>query len=98
MRPRQAIRVRRYQPGDRDRVMLLRPRLTEGTAAWRDPAGTLRAVEVAVRSALDAFRVPGHVTLETGAANQPARSPYQALGYEKEDIWLTRHPLTRKGP
>ena len=76
MRPRQAIRVRRYQPGDRDRVMLLRPRRTEGTAAWRDPC----------------------VTLETGAANQPARSLYQALGYEKEDIRLTKHPLTRKGP
>lgn len=78
--------------------MLMRPRLTEGAAAWRDPAGTLRAVEVAVRSALDAFRVPGHVTLETGAANQPAQSLYQALGYEKEDIRLTKHPLTRKGP
>jgi ribosomal protein S18 acetylase RimI-like enzyme len=56
--------------------MLLRPRLTEGTAAWRDPC----------------------VTLETGAANQPARGLYRALGYEKEDIRLTKHPLTREGP
>jgi hypothetical protein len=74
MRPRQEIRVRRYQPGDRDRVM--RPRLTEGTAAWRDP----------------------RVTPETGAAGQPARSLHRALGYEKEDIRLAKHPLTRKGP
>jgi hypothetical protein len=76
MRPRQEIRVRRYQPGDRDRVMPLRPRLTEGTAAWRDPC----------------------VTLETGAASQPERSPYWALGYEEEDIGLTKHPLSREGP
>ena len=142
--------------------MLLAPRLTEGTAAWRDPSGTLRAVEIAVRSAIDSFRVPGHavfvaedgdgiaglvtvserisfagqregyigwlvvragmerrgigstlmaiaerwaidrgvscVTLETGAANHAARSLYQALGYEEEDIRLTKHSLTRKGP
>ena len=56
--------------------MLLRPRLTEGTAAWRDPC----------------------VTLETGAASQPERSPYWALGYEEEDIGLTKHPLSREGP
>jgi hypothetical protein len=76
MQPRQEIRLRRYQSGDRDRVMPLRPRLTEGTAAWRDP----------------------RVTLETGTASRPARSLYRALGYEKEDIRLTKHPLTREGP
>jgi hypothetical protein len=76
MRPWQEIRVRRYQPGDRDRVMPLRPRLTKGTAAWRDPC----------------------VTLETGAASQRARSLYWALGYEEEDIGLTKHPLSREGP
>jgi hypothetical protein len=26
------------------------------------------------------------------------RPRHQALGYEKEDIRLTKHPLTRKGP
>jgi ribosomal protein S18 acetylase RimI-like enzyme len=160
MAPEQEVRVRRYRPGDRDRAMLLAPRLTEGTAAWRNPADTLRAVEVAVRSAIDSFLVPGHavfvaaagddivglvtvsehisltgqregyvgwlavqagmerqgigstlmavaetwaidrglscVTLETGAANHTARSLYQALGYEEEDIRLTKHSLTRK--
>ncbi len=160
MRPRPEIRIRPYRATDRDRVMLLAPRLTEGTAPWRDPAGTLRAVEVAVRSAIDSFRVPGHavfvaeadggtvglvtvserlsftghreayvgwlavqagmerrgigsmlmavveswaidrglscLTLETGAANHAARSLYQALGYEEEDIRLTKHSLSRK--
>jgi ribosomal protein S18 acetylase RimI-like enzyme len=160
MAPRQEIRVRAYRPGDRDRAMLLAPRLTEGTAAWRNPADTLRAVEVAVRSAIDSFRVPGHavfvaavgddivglvtvsehisstgqregyvgwlavragmerqgigstlmavaenwaidrglscVTLETGAANHTARSLYRELGYEEEDIRLTKHSLKRK--
>jgi ribosomal protein S18 acetylase RimI-like enzyme len=154
------VSVRAYRPGDRDRAMLLAPRLTAGTAAWRDRAGTLRAVEIAVRSAIDSFRMPGHavfvaevrgdivgfvtvserisftgeregyvgwlavhagmerrgigsslmataekwaidrrlscLTLETGAANYAARSLYQALGYEEEDIRLTKHPLTRR--
>jgi ribosomal protein S18 acetylase RimI-like enzyme len=162
MAPRQEIRVRLYRPGDRDRAMLLAPRLTEGTAAWRDPADTLRAVEVAVRSAIDSFEVPGHavfvaaagddvvglvtvsehisltgqregyvgwlavragmerqgigstlmsvaenwaidrglscVSLETGAANHTARSLYQTLGYQEEDIRLTKPSLRRKGP
>jgi ribosomal protein S18 acetylase RimI-like enzyme len=160
MAPRQEIRVRRYRPGDRDRVLLLAPRLMEGTAPWRDPAGTLRAVEVAVRSAIDSFRVPGHavfvaeadgdlvgfvtvserisfagqregyvgwlavragmerrgtgstlmtiaekwavdlglscLSLETGAANHAARSLYWTLGYEEEDIRLTKHSLARR--
>jgi ribosomal protein S18 acetylase RimI-like enzyme len=160
MAPRLEIRVRLYRLGDRDRALMLAPRLTEGTAPWRDPAGTLRAIEVAVRSAIDSFQVPGHavfvaeaddgivgfvtvserisftgqregyvgwlavragmerrgigsalmtvaenwaidrglscLTLETGAANHAARSLYQALGYEEEDVRLTKHPLPRK--
>jgi ribosomal protein S18 acetylase RimI-like enzyme len=160
MAPRLELIVRPYRPVDRDRAMLLAPRLTEGTAPWRDRAGTLRAVEVAVRSAIDSFRVPGHavfvaeadgdlvglvtvserisftgqreayvgwlavqagmerrgigstlmavaerwaidrrvscITLETGAANHAARSLYQFLGYEEEDIRLTKHSLPQK--
>jgi ribosomal protein S18 acetylase RimI-like enzyme len=160
MAPPLEIVVRPYRPADRGRTMLLAPRLTEGTAPWRDPAGTLRAVEVAVRSAIDSFRVSGHavfvaeadadivgiltvserisfagqregyvgwlavragmerrgigsmlmtvaenwaidrglscLTLETGAANHAARSLYRALGYEEEDIRLTKHSLPRK--
>jgi ribosomal protein S18 acetylase RimI-like enzyme len=162
MAPRLEISVRPYRPGDRDGAILLAPRLIDGTASWRDPAGTLRAVEVAVRSAIDSFRMPGHavfvavadgdivgivtvgerisfagqreayvgwlavragmerrgigstlmavaenwaidrglscLTLETGAANHAARSLYQALGYEEEDIRLTKYSLTRKAP
>lgn len=162
MAPRQQIVVRPYRPVDRDRVILLAPRLTEGTAPWRDAKGTLRAVEVAVRSAIDSFRVPGHavfvaeadgevvgivtvserssfagqrdgyvgwlavgagmerrgigstlmavaenwaidrglpcLTLETGAGNHAARSLYRALGYEEEDIRLTKRSLTQKAP
>ncbi|HEY1347694.1 MAG TPA: GNAT family N-acetyltransferase [Streptosporangiaceae bacterium] len=33
------------------------------------------------------------VTLETGAANQPARQFYRTLGYQEEDIRLTK-PIT----
>jgi len=31
-----------------------------------------------------------HLTLETGAANQPARGFYRALGYLEEDVRLTK--------
>lgn len=160
MAPRPQIRVRTYRPGDRDRAMRLAPRLTEGTAPWRNPASTLRAVQAAVRTSIDSFRMPGHavfvavtgndivglvtvserlsftgqregyvgwlavqagmerrgiatmlmaaaenwaadrglscITLETGAANHPARSLYRALGYEEEDIRFTKHSLTRR--
>jgi ribosomal protein S18 acetylase RimI-like enzyme len=160
MAPRLEITVRPYRPGDRDRAIVLAPRLIEGTASWRDRAGTLRAVEVAVRSAIDSFRVPGHavfvaeadgdivgfvtvserisfagereayvgwlvvraglerrgigstlmavaerwaidrrlpcITLETGAANHAARRLYQVLGYEEEDIRLTKRSLPEK--
>jgi ribosomal protein S18 acetylase RimI-like enzyme len=160
MASRLEISVRPYHPGDRERAIVLAPRLTEGTAPWRDRAGTSRAVEVAVRSAIDSFRMPGHavfvaeadadvvgfvtvserisfagqreayvgwlvvqagmerrgigstlmavverwaidrrlpcITLETGAANHAARSLYQVLGYEEEDIRLTKHSLLRK--
>jgi ribosomal protein S18 acetylase RimI-like enzyme len=37
------------------------------------------------------------LTLETGAANQPARSLYRALGYQEEDIRLTKAIGPRHG-
>jgi ribosomal protein S18 acetylase RimI-like enzyme len=36
------------------------------------------------------------LTLETGAANMPARRLYQALGYQEEDVRLTK--ALRQGP
>jgi ribosomal protein S18 acetylase RimI-like enzyme len=36
------------------------------------------------------------LSLETGAANHAARSLYRTLGYEEEDIRLTKHSLPRK--
>ena len=35
------------------------------------------------------------LTLETGAANQPARGLYRALGYQEEDVRLTKAILPR---
>jgi ribosomal protein S18 acetylase RimI-like enzyme len=160
MPPAPEIRIRWYRPGDRDRVMRLAPRLTEGIAPWRNRADMLRSIEAAIRTAIDAFRAPGRavfvatlarevvglvtvservdfsgqreayvgwlavqaglerrgvatklmtaaenwaadrglacITLETGAANHPARSLYTVLGYEAEDIRFTKHSLTRR--
>jgi ribosomal protein S18 acetylase RimI-like enzyme len=35
------------------------------------------------------------LTLETGAANRPARGLYRALGYQEEDVRLTKAVLPR---
>ncbi len=37
-----------------------------------------------------ADRGQAFLTLETGAANQPARKLYAALGYQEEDVRLTK--------
>jgi hypothetical protein len=84
MAPRQGIVVRPYRPVDRDQEILLAPRLVEGTAPWRDPEGTLRAVEVCL-------------TPDTGAGNHAARGLYRVLG-EEEGIRLAKRSRTRKAP
>jgi hypothetical protein len=38
------IRVRRYEPADREAVVLLAPRLETGVAGWRDRTAVRRAV------------------------------------------------------
>jgi ribosomal protein S18 acetylase RimI-like enzyme len=48
----QAIRIRRYNADDCSQVMSLAPRLTEGVAAWRDPAAVLPAVQGWIRDSL----------------------------------------------
>jgi ribosomal protein S18 acetylase RimI-like enzyme len=149
-----SIAVRPYHPADRGQVMALAARLTEGIAAWRDPAAVLTAAQGWVRDSVNAQNRDGHavyvatdgdaivgmvtvserahftgqvdayvgelavragmerrgiatllmaaaetwaagrglpfVTLETGAANQPARSFYAAIGYQEEDVRLTK--------
>jgi ribosomal protein S18 acetylase RimI-like enzyme len=148
------VRIRSFQPADREPVLALAPRLAEDVAPWRDPEAVLAAVcgwvqssaeaageaERAVFVADDGGRVVGLVsvserthftgqvdgyvgelvvaedserrgigarlmaaaeawaagrgraflTLETGAASQRARSFYAALGYQEEDIRLTK--------
>jgi ribosomal protein S18 acetylase RimI-like enzyme len=69
-------------------------------------AGLGQAGELAVKPALErrgiatrlmaaaesraAGRGLAFLTLETGAANQPARGLYAALGYQQEDVRLTK--------
>lgn len=150
----QAVDVRRYEPDDRDAVLLLGRRLTSGIASWRDPAAAAAAVDGWARSSVDRAgtdgravfvavdrgavvgfvsvterthftgEVEGYVrelavaetgvragtgralmaaaqtwasdrglrrlSLETGAGNTAARSFYAALGYEEEEVRLSR--------
>jgi len=46
-------RIRPYTPADRDAVLALAPRLAEGVAPWRDPAGVRAAVVGWVRDSLN---------------------------------------------
>lgn len=52
------IEIRRYRPADRDAVLRLAPRLTEGKAAWRDDSAWLAAVRGWVAEAVDAAGDP----------------------------------------
>ncbi|HYJ69353.1 MAG TPA: GNAT family N-acetyltransferase [Nocardioidaceae bacterium] len=55
--------VRPYSPADRDDVLALAPRLTEGVATWRDPDAVLDAVVGWVRGSIDAAGEPDHLVL-----------------------------------
>jgi ribosomal protein S18 acetylase RimI-like enzyme len=148
------VQIRAYIPADRDAVMTLAPRLTEGVAPWRDPDAALSAVREWISAAADNADEPDHatyvavagdqvigivavtqrthwtgqadayvgelitaagherrgvarrlmaaaeawgaarglsvLTLETGAANHTARAFYAALGYQEEDVRLSK--------
>jgi ribosomal protein S18 acetylase RimI-like enzyme len=55
-------------------------------------AGLMAAAE-----AWAAERGLAFLTLDTGAANRPARGLYRALGYQEEDVRLTKAILPRPG-
>src|ERR1700722_16501865 len=70
MTDRQAIRIRRYHPQDREQVMAIAPRLAEWVVPWRDSAAVLRAAQGWVRTSRPAhrmryqhFRDPSHPPL-----------------------------------
>jgi ribosomal protein S18 acetylase RimI-like enzyme len=149
-----AARVRPFRPEDREQVLALAPRLTEGVARWRDPVGVANAAAGWVTGSMASAGEPGHavfvaeldgriggvitlaerthfsgqtdayvgelivaaglerrgiatelmaaaeawaarggyafITLETGAANDPARKLYAALGFLEEEVRLTK--------
>jgi GNAT superfamily N-acetyltransferase len=88
------IRIRPYQPADRSQVMVLAPRLTGAGMERRGIATQL--MTTAEHWATDCG-LP-FLTLETGAANQPARRFYSALGYREEDICPTKALATPGRP
>jgi GNAT superfamily N-acetyltransferase len=55
------IEVREYATADRDAIMALAPRLSEGKAPWRDDAAWLSAVQGWVADAAAAAGQPDHV-------------------------------------
>jgi ribosomal protein S18 acetylase RimI-like enzyme len=62
--------VRPFQPGDRGQVLALAPRLTEGAAAWRDPAAVRRAAQNWVQTSVD-------------TAAEPSRAVYVAMASDR---------------
>ncbi len=64
------ILIREYSPADREAVLALAPRLTEGVAPWRDPAAVLAAVQGWIASATQTARQPGHATYVAALGEQ----------------------------
>lgn len=82
-RMRPPVQIRPFEPADRDQVLELSARLGIGVAAWRDPRRVLAAVRHWIESSLDSAGTDGKaVFVATGF--------YRHLGYEEEDIRLTR--------
>lgn len=54
------VTIRPFQPTDREQVLALAPHLTEGAAAWRDPAGVLAAARGWVQASIGAAGDPDH--------------------------------------
>lgn len=55
------VRIRDYIPADRDAILALAPRLTEGKAPWRDDTAWLAAVQGWIRDALAGVGQPDQV-------------------------------------
>jgi ribosomal protein S18 acetylase RimI-like enzyme len=52
--------VRPFRPEDRQQVLALAPRLTEGVASWRDPVGVASAAVGWVTGSMASADEPGH--------------------------------------
>jgi len=55
-----SAQIRPFQPGDRNQVLSLAARLTEGVASWRDPASVRRAARQWAQASIDAATQPDH--------------------------------------
>ena len=55
------VHICRYEPPDRDAILALSPRLTEGMPGWRDRAAWLDAVRGWIADAAESAGVPDHV-------------------------------------
>ena len=64
------IQIRPFQPGDRDAVMELAPRLTEWVSTWRDPAQVLAAARGWVSGSADKAAEADHAFFVAVAAGQ----------------------------
>src|ERR1700740_238803 len=53
------VQIRAYAPADRDAIMALAPRLTEGKAPWRDDDAWLAAVRSWITDAAESAGTPG---------------------------------------
>jgi ribosomal protein S18 acetylase RimI-like enzyme len=64
------VQIRQYIPADRDAIMALAPRLTEGKAPWRDDTAWLAAAHGWIREASDGAGQPDQVVYVAVNADQ----------------------------
>jgi len=62
--------IRPFEPGDRNQLLSLATRLTEGVASWRDPASVRRVAQQWVQASVDAAAQPDHAVYVADLSGQ----------------------------
>jgi len=77
--------IRPFRGEDREQVLALAPRLTEGVAPWRDPAAVASAVAGWVASSLDSSGEPGHAVFVAELDGRIAAGPLSTFALTMSD-------------
>ena len=66
----QPVEIREYAPADREAIMALAPRLTEGKAPWRDDDAWLAAARDWIADAADSASAPDNAVFVADAEDR----------------------------